>query len=357
MRSIRRDGTPPVLILLMASRMLAAPAMTSLTLVDEPGYNTLQITVSGQYLSTSHSQSKLTGTVQAWLDVDHQAVTTRELTLFNGVIAGSDFSASGTASSFGFPLGTYQLSASGLAGTFFTILPPGTVSAATGTFNAAQHRFVIDQGNVTGNALGQTYQSAFNSQNPFAGTGSGTGTVTLAQAGSDADSILYQVVVTVPGVSVSDSMVVGNPPLTSTVTVTGTGTIKASGIIDVPRSAYRAWTIREGIQGAPFAGDANSDGVPNAIAWAMGLGSAQSAGPFLPRVTTADPPEFEIPFPSGGSRAPVWIEVAETPGVWTTLPPEDCSEGLNPLPAGTLGTVRVAANGASRRFIRLRTEE
>lgn len=348
---------PPVLMLLMVSRMIAAPAVTTLTLLDEPGYNTLQITVSGQYLSTSHTQSKLTGTVGAWLDVDHPSETTRELTLFNGLIAGSDFSATGTASSFGFPLGTYQLNATGLAGTFFTIQAPGTVTPATGTFNAAQHRFVIDQGTVTGNALGQSYQSAFNSQNPFAGTGSGTGSVTLTPAGADADSILYQVVVVVPGVSVSDSMLVGNPPFTSNVTVTGTGTIKAAGVIDVPRSGYVAWTLREGIGGAPFNGDVNGDGVSNGMAWAMGLGSLPSAAAHLPRVTSSEPPEFEIPFANGGSRAPLWIEVAESPGVWTVLPPEDCSAGENPLSVGTQGTVRVAATGASRRFIRLRTEE
>lgn len=348
---------PPLLLLLLAAQLPAAPAMTQLTLVNEPGFNVLQITVSGQYLSTSHTQSALTGTVDAWLDVDHGNVTTSELTLLNGQITGSDFSASGTASSFGIPLGIYQLNATGLAGTFFTIQPPGSVTSSTGTFNAAQHRFVIDQGNVSGNALGQTYQTAFNSQNPFAGNGSGTGSVTLTPAGSDADSIFYQVVVVVPGVSVTDSMVVGNPPLTSTVTVTGAGTIKAAGIIDVPRSAYRAWTLREGIGGAAFSGDVNADGMSNGMAWAMGLGAQAPAGPVMPRATQSLPPEFEIPFPSGGSKAPIWIEVADTPGTWLTLPPEDCSVGLNPLPVGTTGTVRVVATSANRRFLRLRTEE
>lgn len=348
---------PPLLLLLLAAQLPAAPAMTQLTLVNEPGFNVLQITVSGQYLSTSHTQSVLTGTVDAWLDVDHGNATTSELTLLNGQIAGSDFSASGTASSFGIPLGTYQLNATGLAGTFFTIQPPGAVTPSTGTFNAAQHRFVINQGNVSGNALGQTYQTAFNSQNPFAGTGSGSGSVTLTPAGSDADSIFYQVVVVVPGVSVTDSMVVGNPPLTSTVTVTGTGTIKAAGLIDVPRSAYRAWTLREGIPGAAFSGDANADGMSNGMAWAMGLGAQAPAGPVMPRATQSSPPEFEIPFPSGGSKAPIWIEVADTPGAWSTLPPEDCSLGVNPLPTGTTGIVRVVATSAARRFLRLRTEE
>lgn len=347
----------PLIALLLVSRALAVPAMTTLTLVSEAGFNTLDITISGPAISTSQTQSSLSGTVSAWMDVDHQEQSTSELTLGNGVISGSDFAAAGTTFYQGFPIGAYQLSATGLAGDFYTTHPPGTVNALMGTFSASQHRFVINQGNVTGSALGQTFNTAFDSQNPFAGIGSGTGTVTLTPAGSSAESIFYQVVVVVPGVNVSDSMTVGNPPFTTTVTVTGTGTIKAAGIIEVPRSAFKAWTDEEGITGALFSGDANGDGVSNGIAWAMGLGAFDAAGPWMPRAAAGFPREFEIPFPSGGSQAPVWIEIATAPGSWTALPIERCSRGVNPLPKRTNGIVRISASGLSREFVRLRVEE
>jgi hypothetical protein len=347
----------PLIALLLVSRALAVPAVTTLTLVSEPGFNKLDITVSGPAISTSQTQSTLTGTVSAWLDVKHQDQTTSELTLGNGVIAGSDFSAAGTTFYMGFPVGTYQLSATGLAGDFYTTHPPGTVNAAAGTFSASQHRFVINQGNVTGSALGQTFNTAFDANNPFAGIGSGTGTVTLTPSGSNADSIFYQVVVVVPGVNVSDSMAVGNPPYTTMVTVTGTGTIKAVGVIEVPRSAFKQWTDEEGISGALFSADANGDGVSNGIAWAMGLGALDPAGPWLPRAAAGFPQELDIPFPPAGSRAPVWIEVSTALGSWTPLPAERCSRGVNPLPKHINGTVRVSGSGAGREFFRLRAEE
>lgn len=347
----------PLIALLLVSRVLAVPAVTTLTLVNEPGYNTLAITISGPAISTSQTQSNLSGTVSAWLDVKHQDQTTSELTLGNGVISGSDFSAAGTTFYQGFPIGVYQLSATGLAGDFYTTHPPGSVNAATGSFSASQHRFVINQGNVTGSALGQTFNTAFDHNNPFAGIGSGTGTVTLTPAGSNVDSIFYQVVVIVPGVNVSDSMAVGNPPFNTTVTVTGTGTIKAAGLIEVPRSAFKSWTDQEGISGALFSGDANDDGVSNGIAWAMGLGAFDPAAPWMPRAASGFPQEFEIPFPAGGSMAPVWIEVSDSLGSWTPLPVERCSRGVNPLPKRSTGIVRVSASGSTLEFVRLRVEK
>lgn len=345
-----------LLPLLLASPVLAVPASTTLTLVNEPGFNVLDIVVSGPNITTSTTQSNLTGTVVAALDVDNAFGETSELTLSNGVIAGSDFSASGTASVL-FVTGPYQLNASNLAGTFSTITPPGSVASSTGEFAANQHRFIINQGNVNGSALGQNLSETFSPQNPFQSNGSGIGTVTLTPAGTTANGFLYQVVVVVPGISVSDSIVVGSPPISTTVTVTGTGTIKAAGTIEVPRSAFVAWTLAQGIPGAAIHGDANQDGVPNGIAWAMGLGAMDSAASVMPRVTTDQPAGFEIPCPAGGTKAPLFIEASDAMGIWTEIPSGRCSTGSNPLPIGTAGTVLISPSGDAREFLRLRVEE
>jgi hypothetical protein len=345
-----------LLPLLLATPVLGVPASTTLTLVNEPGFNVLDIVVSGPNITTSTTQSNLTGTVTASLDVDNEFGQTSEMTLSNGVIAGSNFSASGTASVFLFT-GPYQLNASNLAGTFFTITPPGNVASSTGEFAASQHRFVINQGNVTGSALGQTITETFSPQNPFQSSGSGIGTVTLTPSGTTASGFLYQVVVVVPGVSVSDSIEVGTFPLSTTVTVTGTGTIKAAGTIEVPRSAYVAWTISQGIPGAAIHGDVNHDGVPNGIAWAMGLGAMDSGTSLMPRVTSDQPPGFEIPCPAGGTKAPLIIETSDDFGVWTEIPAGRCSAGVNPLPIGSAGTILVDASGDAREFLRLRVDE
>ncbi|MCP5534355.1 MAG: hypothetical protein H7A48_14385 [Akkermansiaceae bacterium] len=347
--------TRPLLFLLLASPAMAIPASTTLTLVNEPGFNVLDITVSGPNITTSTTQSTLTGTVTATLDVDNDLGQTSELTLSDGVVAGSDFTASGTAS-VSFFTGPYQLNATNLAGTFFTFSPPGTVTPATGEFAASQHRFVINQGDVEGTALGQTTFTTFSEENPFEGAGSGTGTVTLTPAGTTASGFLYQIVVVVPGVNVSDSITVGST-FTTTVTVSGTGTIKAEGTIEVPRSAFTAWALAEGVPGASIDGDANHDGVPNGIAWAMGLGAMDSALAAVPRVAGLPSPGFEIPCPPGGTRAPITIQVSDSLGNWTNVPAARCSAGVNPLPAGTAGTVWVSASGTPREFLRLRVTE
>lgn len=344
--------TRPLLFLLLASPAVAIPASTTLTLVNEPGFNILDITVSGPNITTSQTQSTLTGTVTATLDVDNDLGQTSEMTLSDGVVAGSDFTASGNV----IPFGTYDLNATNLAGNFFTFSPPGSVAPATGEFAASQHRFAINQGDVNGSAVGQTIFTTFSEENPFEGAGSGTGTVSLTPAGTTASGFLYQIVVVVPGVNVSDTITVGST-ITTTVTVTGTGTIKAAGTIEVPRSEFAAWALAQGIPGASINGDANHDGVPNGIAWAMGLGANDSATAVLPRVTDVSPPGFEIPCPAGGTKAPLTIQISDSLGNWTNVPAVRCSAGVNPLPAGTAGTVWVSASGTPREFLRLRVTE
>ena len=346
---------PLLLLLLLAPPAMAVPASTTLTLVNEPGFNVLDITVSGPNITTSTTQSTLTGTVTATLDVDNNLGQTSELTLSDGVVAGSDFSASGTATVSIFS-GPYQLNATNLAGTFFTFSPPGTVTPATGEFAASQHRFVINQGDVNGTALGQNIVETFSEESPFEGAGSGTGTVTLTPAGTTASGFLYQIVVVVPGVSVSDSITIGTP-IPTTVTVSGTGTIKAAGTIEVLRNGFAAWALAEGIAGASIDGDANHDGVPNGIAWAMGLGAMDSALEAMPRVVGLPFLDFEIPCPPGGTKAPITIQVSDSLGNWTNVPAGRCSAGENPLPVGTAGTVWISPSGTPREFLRLRVTE
>ena len=329
-----------ILPLLVSSTLLAEarPVSTLLTLQNDPipgqpgkTYGVLDITVSGPLVSTSQTTTALSGTVTAALDVESGQTT--ELTLSNGVVSATDFSASGSVTLGG----TYQVSATGLDGTFETVSPPGLVQASTGEFNANQHRFAVTSGTVTGSALGQTFFEQFTAVDPFEGVGSGLGSVTLTPIGSTATSDVFDLVVIVPGISVTDSVVVGSGLASTTVNVTGEGSIKAVGQLEVPKSDYLAWTLAEGIPGADGQADANGDGIPNAIAWALGLGAMDSAREHVLRPAAGG---YELVLPATGTVAPITVEASDRlMNPFQPVLPARLSSGINPILPGATGTI------------------
>jgi hypothetical protein len=345
---------PAILLLTMPAH--AIPSGTTLTLVNDPipgqpgkFYGVLDITISGASISTDTTTTTLSGTVDAAFNVNPASGETSELTLSNGDISASDFSLSGSVLSFS----SYNANATNLTATLFTSTPPGSVVPQSGEFAASQHKFSIQQGTVTGVAAGQPFNEAFTPSSPFEGIGNGQGAVSLTPTTSDAIYQNYDVTVILPGVTITDTITAGTF-ITVTADVTGTGDIKATGSLQVPHTEYLAWTIEQGIPGAPGDGDANHDGVPNALAWALGLGANVNASANLPSVTPSNGLQFEIP--GSGSIAEIRLQHSTTLGGWADVPVNRLSLPLNPFPIGSSGMITVSPSGSPTGFFRLKVD-
>jgi hypothetical protein len=337
--------------LLLAAPALAIPATTTLALVEnDPVFNKLRITVDPQIPLVDLSDTEvttLTGSVTAAFDVDPLRHQTSTMTLSDGRAHATPVTFSRSVL---FGTYSYTVTASGLSAAVYTLIPPGAVDPPTGNFDASQHAFSLDSGSLTGVALGNPIDIGLTPEEPLAGAGNGIGQVTLTPSGTTALHQLYDVVVTLP-IATSDAFEAGG----TSVNVTSTGILKAAGTLEVPRSEYLAWTIREGIPGANPAADVNGDGLPNAFAWACNLGGNEDGGAWRP-VALPDG-GFEIRVPAVGTVAPVRVRVTNNLGNWTDLPAGRLSGGQNPLPVGSSGTRTVTPSGGPREFLRLEVEE
>lgn len=337
--------------LALLSPLAAIPASTTLTLVNQPGYNQISVKVDPGSGLDDTDVTTLTGTVQAFFDINPVNGQTSELTLVNGRANGTNMNFSRTAF---LNLASYNINVTNLSTAIFTIAPPGVVTPATGVFAANQHRFEIDQGTINGTTSGlignNTINESFTPESPASGTGTGTGTVVLVHTGDSGIFRNYTVTATLP-VSIADTFLAG----TTSVAITATGTVRASGTVQVPRTEYLAWTLDQGIPNAPFAGDPNGDGVSNGLLWALGLNANSDPFPYLPRPNPAQPGGFIVPLPPGGSGAPILIQSSPNLGTWG--PAGAVGPVANPVPAGTSGNVTVAPDGSPRRFIRLQVTE
>jgi len=339
-----------VLWLGLLSPLSAIPASTTLTLVNQPGYNRISVTVDpGSGLADTETTT-LTGTVQAAFNINPANGQTSELTLTNGRANGTDMRFTRSI----LFLGGYTINVTNLSAAIETLVPPGLVSPATGSFAADQHGFEIDQGTISGNTTGLVGNNAitesFTPENPASGTGSSTGTVVLLSTGDSGLYRNYSVTVTLP-VAISDTFLAG----TTSVAITATGTIRAAGTVQVPKSEYHAWTLAQGIPNAPFNGDSNNDGISNGLLWALGLNANSNPRPYLPRPNPAAPGGFLLALPPGGTAAPILIQSSGNFGSWGPAGP--VGPVANPVPPGTSGNVTVAPDSSPRRFIRLQVTE
>jgi hypothetical protein len=125
--------------------------------------------------------------------------------------------------------------------------------------------------------------------------------------------------------------------------------------VQVPRTEYLAWTVAEGIPGAPFEGDSNGDGVANGLVWALGLSNSADPRPYLPRPHPLVPGGFLVSLPDGGTAAPILIQSSPHLGSWS--PASGVLAPANPLPAASSGNIAIQPNGSPTRFIRLRVTE
>jgi autotransporter-associated beta strand protein len=270
-----------LLWLAMITPIAAAPARSQLRLVNEAGFNQINVTVDPGSGLADTDVTTLSGTVDAQFDIDPLASTISQLTLSNGRATGTNMNFSRSTI-----FGGYNINATDLSSTLYTIVPPGTVNPVDGLFAANQHRFDIDQGNITGSTNGlignNTINEVMSPANPIAGNGSGTGAVVLTSLGDSGNFRIYNSVVTLP-VTLADTFLVGS----TNVNLTGNGTLKFSGTVQVPTTATVADTVWNGSVSQDWNNPFNwSNGVPqeNAPQWSAVINTA--AGNF-PSITSA----------------------------------------------------------------------
>ena len=267
--------------LAMIAPVTAAPASSRLSLVTEPGFNQISVTVDPGGGLTDTDVTTLTGGVDALFNIDPLNATTSELTFSNGRASGTNMNFS--RSTF---LGGYNINVTNISSTLFTILPPGTVNPADGLFAGNQHAFNIDQGNINGSTNGlignNTIIESFSPTSPASGTGSGNGSVTLVSPGDSGNFRIFNTVVTLP-VTLADTFLAGS----TNVDLTGSGTLKFAGTVQVPLNATVADTVWTGAVSQDWRDPFNwSNGVPqeNAPQWSAFINTA--SGNF-PSITSA----------------------------------------------------------------------
>lgn len=335
----------------------AIPGSTTLTLVNETGFNRLNVTVNPQVSGLSlpsSSSTILTGNVIADLQIDPSAGTSSELTLREGRVNGTKLTFKRDIRIIFTTVNVYNIVIDNISAAIETPAPPGLVDPATGSFDAAQYAFTLDQGTVTGTATipGQdplTINEAFTPEAPVTGNGSGFGTLSLDPIPSAQPELYRDFLATIIfPINLDDTFETGG----TIISVTATGTIKATGTVQVPKSEYLAWTIDQGITGADGQTDANHDGVPNAIAWALGLGALDDARPHVLRTTNG---AYEIQLPASGSVAPISIEGSNLASAFLPISAARVSATLNPLPPGSTGLITI--DRLVGEFLRLKVDE
>lgn len=119
-----------------------------------------------------------------------------------------------------------------------------------------------------------------------------------------------------------------------------------------------AWTVANSIPGALFGDDANDDGVPNGMVWALGLDPADD--PFSTLLAMSGANTATLVLPTGGSKGDLLVETSITflTPSWSPLGDGAISTGANPISAGASGTVIITLpSGDSARGERLKAME
>ena len=356
---------------LAALAVAALPAFagnttTTLALVDEAGFNEIEITFSPPpVLPEGMATTELTGALEVCLQIDPTTDEVSEMTILNGTVAGSSINLQEGNPNNPFEA-SYDLSIMNLGASLSTPNPPGVVDPATGEFDGAQHEFTVNQGTLEGSVYfpfvgTQAIDPPLDfSTMPVGGIGEGTtGTVMVTPTGTTATTKTYDVTVLIP-ISVMQPFEAPGPVGPITIDIAAEGTIKLAGPATVDLAApdpFQDWAQNEGIPTATFEGDENGDGTPNGLQWALGLAAADPPFPHLlqPMGVAGPTVEFLLNLPNAGSAAEIAVLVSEDPEStpFTLLDSLLVSTG-NPIPAGTSGAVTInLPNNGARLFLQL----
>ncbi len=332
----------------------ATPTTAQLTAVNEENFNEITLEFEPPVLPTGEDTTRISGTVEILLEIDPATDQVSEMTIVEGEIEGSPVEISGST----FFVGSYSLESSILGATLATLEPPGLVDPNNGEFDSSQHSFTVTSGTLGGNIsvplLSMDQDIAFDFvETPVGGTGLGAGTVTLTPTGATPTSKSYEVVVLLP-IAIAETFEAEGVEIP--IRAEGTAKLVGPATIEIePEDPFVAWTVQSGIAGATQLEDANGDGVPNGLQWALGLTASDSPFPHLLRSdgTTAATVDFSLALPDGGTAAPLTVVTTtdlEVP--FSVLGTASVSSG-NPIPRGTAGSVTITLPREQRGFVQL----
>jgi len=332
----------------------ATPATAQLAAVSEAPFNQITLEFEPPVLPKGEDTTTLSGAIEVLLEIDPATDQVSEMTIVDGEIEGSSVEISESA----FLIGSYDLESSILGASLATLDPPGLVDPNSGEFDSAQHSFTVTSGTLGGNIslplLGLDQDISFDfAELPVGGTGLGVGTVTLTPTGATPTSKSYEVVVLLP-IAIDETFEAEGFEIP--VGVSGTAKLVGPATIEIePEDPFLTWTEQNGLAGATRLEDANGDGVPNGLQWALGLTASDSPFPHLltPNGTTAATVDFTLVLPDGGTAAPLTVVTStalELP--FNVLSPASVSSG-NPIPQGTTGSITIALPKGARGFVQL----
>jgi hypothetical protein len=310
------------------------PNVGTLTLVTDPVFNKFQVRVSASGFSDTKTTT-LTGTLGARLNINHTNNTTDTM-----VVTSSNISASNLSFRLGGFLNLANFSTQGKKVALLTPGGIGPVNPATGTFDATLHAFAVNEGTLSGTALGSPISLNF-AESPLTGTGTGNGSVTLTNRVEGPNRrISYTVTVTIPATINNDLLLNG-----TAVNIRITGTLRATGTIYVMRPiTYAEWAIEQGV--GPNRRDKFdlSPGISNGLLFGLGH-NADTA-----------PEQLFTPNPDGNlelnvaeePREEVLINYSTDLMTWMPIPPERLLSAPGEPPVfstvGSSGFYRVTTN-------------
>lgn len=325
--------------------------------------NRLAVTISTVARGFPASDTKTTdvsGNLQASVDIDPTSRATTKFTIHSGNLAMSNMAFKFKVVIFIFPVDVATVNTAGMKGTAFTTAPPGlaTPSSGGGTFDAALHSVVINQGTMSGLDTTTTPPTSFLidfAATPILGLGQGTGTISVTWGTSTATHRNGVVTLELPVDFTQLQDVDG-----TAVTVKVKGKVKATSSMAIPLNSWIEWTGVNDLAGAAFDHSLAPDAAPLGIAWAMGHAPLVANQAILPTMMGGATPSATITLPPAGNRAALLLEQSDSlaENSWQPVSPAATSLGRNPIPIGTSGAVTVQwASPAARRFVRISAQQ
>ncbi|MFT6864566.1 MAG: hypothetical protein ACJAVK_003134 [Akkermansiaceae bacterium] len=263
----------PVLLLL-ASCPVFLPGQSvnqaTLTLVEEAGFNEVEIELDISNFGDSDDTSVLSGTLEVQVNISPIVATTDQLTILSADVSGSDIELKSRTF-----ISSYEFTGTNLGFTATTIIPPGIVDPATGGFEANQHAVSTTRGLLRGEAdtlITEPIDVDFDFSNePFSGPGVGMGTITVTTGRIEGRRRYFDLTVELP-ISLDQTIDQEGLPVSADVTIAGT--IKATGETFVDLPDYQTWASDLGLAAdSENEADLQPD-TPNYLLFALGFDQA-----------------------------------------------------------------------------------
>ncbi len=333
-------------LFLLAPLCLASPISGVLTLSTDPGDNVLGVVVSvtvptpfGPRTVQQQDQTVVSGFLEIGGKASATTAVVSEAELLGGSLTFTDMA-------FSFLGGIQSVRTQSVTGTPSTISDPAAVDTNQ-NFDAAAFLVTLDGGTVNANGI-ETFSQTL-STDPLPVAGQGQGSIELVQTATALNVTNYIATVSLP-VNATNPVQSGTSNIQGTITVTGS--LTASGPVRIYTNSFVRWAVENNLvddNTAPsFTEDENGDGIPNGLAWALGLsGDEVVSEPIL----TID-----------SERNASLILVNELQGQidvesGTDLDVDNWENPIMTLTVGNTGDITLPVSSDPRRFYRLKAVE